>query len=133
MTPIEILAVVFSVLILVKLAFVLANPQLAVKISEPLLKRKALCYGAYAVMAVVAGYFVLDYFSMAEIAAVLLFGSFLYALSALTYADSLMGLTTEITQSRETLLRRAWLPIAIWVVMAVWTLASVFLEGGSPY
>ena len=81
MTPIEILAAIFAVLVLFKLILSIANPQARVKIAESFLnKNPATLTIIFLVLSAVIGYYVLSAVSIIEVAAVMMLLSALMGL-----------------------------------------------------
>ncbi len=58
MTPIEIIATVLAVFILVKILVILISFESWLKIAEPLLKKRALATIIYSLLAIIVGYYV---------------------------------------------------------------------------
>jgi hypothetical protein len=126
MTALEMIATIFSLLIVVKIAVVLVNPQLWMqKVAEPLLGNPRVATAVYGGLAIVVGYYVFTALEITDIAAVMAFGALVGGLGMIPYAQPLMKIAEEISATPANLLRKAWLPILIWVVIALWTLAAV--------
>jgi hypothetical protein len=126
MTALEIIATIFALLILVKIAVVLVNPQLWMKkVAEPLLGNPPLATAVYAILAIVVGYYVFTNLGITEVAAVMAFTALVVGLGMLPYAKALLKISEDISVTRSNLLRNAWLPIVIWTVIALWVLTSV--------
>jgi hypothetical protein len=126
MTALEIIATVFALLIVVKVAVVLVNPQAWRKnVAEPLWRNPRVATAVYGVLAAVVGYYVFTSLDITQVAAVMASTSLLVALGLLPYAPALMKVADEISATPPSLLRKAWLPLVIWVVIALWVLASV--------
>jgi hypothetical protein len=126
MSALEIIATVFALLIVVKIAVVLVNPQLWMqKVAEPLLGNPRVATAVYGILAIVVGYYVFTSLDIIDIAAVMAFGALVGGLGMIPYAQPLMRIAQEISATPANLLRKAWLPIVIWVVIALWVLTSV--------
>jgi hypothetical protein len=126
MTALEMIATIFSLLIVVKIAVVLVNPQLWMqKVAEPLLGNPRVATAVYGGLAIVVGYYVFTALEITDIAAVMAFGALVGGLGMIPYAQPLMKIAEEISATRSNLIRKAWLPIVIWVVIALWTLGAV--------
>jgi len=126
MTAIEILAVIFAVLVLVKLLFVTVNPKLWMKGAESILDSYGLTTVVYTLLTVIVGYIIFKNLSIIQVAAVMLFTAVLIGLTMLPYLDKLLALGEEIIGTRTEMFRKAWLAIVIWTGIAVWTLFAVF-------
>jgi len=126
MTALEIIATIFALLIVVKIAVVLVNPQWWMKkVAEPLLGNPPLATAVYGVLAIVVGYYVFTNLDITDVAAVMAFTALVTGLGMLPYAQALLKTAEEISATPSKLLRKAWLPIVIWVVIAFWVLSSV--------
>ncbi|MCX5886160.1 MAG: hypothetical protein NT096_09675 [Proteobacteria bacterium] len=126
MTPIEILAVVFAVLVLLKLLFVAVNPKVWMKGVDSIVSNYAFTTIVYVLLTVIIGYIIFKSLSIVQVAAVMLFTSVLIGLTMVPYLDKLLALGKEIVGTRSEMFRRAWLAIVIWAGIAVWTLYAVF-------
>lgn len=129
MTPIEILATIFAIMVLVKLLTVALNPKLWMKWVEPVLSNYAYTTIVYVLLAVIIGYFIFKSLSIVQVAAVMLFTSMLMGLTLVPYSREFLILGKEIVGTRSEMFRRAWLAIVIWAGIAVWTLYAVFAKG----
>ncbi len=127
MTALEVIATIFAIFVLVKIAIVLVNPRVWMEnVAKPLLGNPPLARAVYAGLAVVIGYFVLTSLNIADVFAVMLFTAFLIGLGMLPYAEAMLKIAEEKSATRAELLRNAWLPIVIWVGIALWVLSTVF-------
>jgi hypothetical protein len=126
MSALEMIATIFALLIVVKIAVVLVNPHVwMTKVAEPLLGNPRVATAVYGGLAIVVGYYVFTALEITDIAAVMAFGALVGGLGMIPYAQPLMKIAEEISATPANLLRKAWLPILIWVVIALWTLAAV--------
>ena len=125
MTPVEIIAVILAITILVKVIVILTYPKKRVEFAVGLVRhhRSALQL-MYAVIALVTGYFILQSFSVVDVMAVVCFSVALMGITLIEYEKSLVMMIKE-SQSPD-LLRRNWLSLIIWIALAVWTLYTVF-------
>ena len=126
MTPIEILATVFAVLILVKVSIFAVRPETWMKVSEAILNKKDWLTVPLLILAGVVGYYVFTSLSVVEVAAVMLFASLLMSLFLLPYYDDVLKVK-EFFGRRSEMLRRSWWSLLIWVGIAVWVLYAVFV------
>ncbi|MFQ5848521.1 MAG: hypothetical protein ACE5IQ_12735 [Candidatus Methylomirabilales bacterium] len=127
MTALEVIATVFAVLVLVKVAVVVIDPRLWIKkVAGPLLGNPRLATAVYAVLALVIGYYVFASLRIVEVAAVMCFTALVMGLGLLPYSQALLRVAEEMAATRSELLRNAWLPIVIWVAIALGVLSSVF-------
>jgi len=122
MTSIEILALIFALLILIKLLVISVNPKKWIGFSKKILNNKAPVYIIYVILTVIVGYIVLSTVPATEIGAVTLFISLLIALSFLPYAKKLNVFSEDLIVG---IIKKSWLPIIIWLALAVWILYAV--------
>lgn len=126
MTPIETIAVIFAVLILIKLSVVLRDPMRWFKLVEPMYRKKNISMVVYLVLAAWVGSYILAELSIVQVAAVTLFISLLMGLSFLSHGDDVMAFAKKIMKRHK--FNTPWhiINIAIWVGFALWTLFAVF-------
>ena len=127
MVAIEILAVIFAILVLVKLLFIIFSPNTWLGIVEPLLENKLVATLIYLILALIVGYYVLLSLSIVEVAAVMLFTSLLIGLAWIPYSDDVIKLRKEMLNKRN-VVSKNWLSIIIWIVIALWVLYTVFAK-----
>ncbi len=123
MTPIEILATIFAVIVIIKLAVITADPNLWMKTAGALLKNQVLTTIIYSVLAVIIGYYVFTALSVVQVAAVMLFTSTLIGIGLAPYSKIILKLGEELSDVD---VSKAWLAMLIWGVLAIWVLYSVF-------
>ncbi len=125
MTAIEILAVIFSAIIILKILIFIINPNL-LKISAKLLKKPLFIIPVYLIFAGTVGYYIFKIWNIVGVAAVMLLTSILIGLNFIVFPQVTDGIIKEMSASRKTLLHKAWLPTLIWLGIALWTLYAVF-------
>ncbi|MEE9125297.1 MAG: hypothetical protein V3U14_12540 [candidate division NC10 bacterium] len=130
MTPLEIIATIFAILILVKISIVMMNPKLWLKIAEPVMRNYTLTAVVYAIVAVIVGYYIFASLNIVQVAAVMLFTAILIGLGLLPFHKHFMKIGQEMSESRSVMFQKVWLQIVIWVAMAVWVLYAVLASAG---
>ena len=125
MTPLEIIATIFAILILVKVSIVMMNPKLWLKVAEPAMRNYTLTAVVYAIIAVIVGYYIFASLNIVQVAAVMLFTAILIGLGLLPFHKHFMKIGQEMSESRSVMFQKVWLQIVIWVAMAVWVLYAV--------
>ncbi|MFQ5572518.1 MAG: hypothetical protein ACE5G0_22825 [Rhodothermales bacterium] len=123
MTAIELLATLFAVTVLVKLAIVSVRPKLWMNITGGLLGHYVLTTIIYSILAVIVGYYVLTSVSIVEVAAIMLLTSLLIGIGVAPYSGTILKWRDEILSIG---VGRAWLAIVIWAALALWVLYTVF-------
>ncbi len=119
----KILAGVFAVLTLVKLAFLAVSPGSWLGATHVFLGHSAIVMAIYLVVLVITGYFIFTSLDLIDVAMVMLFTAALVGLSLIPYADSLQKVGQEIGSVG---FGKAWLAWVIWVVIAVAVLYRIF-------
>ncbi len=127
MTPIEIIATILAIFILVKILIIFISLESWLKIAESLMKKRVLTTIIYSVLAALVGYYVFSSLNVVQVAAVMLFTSLLIALGFIPYSDTLIKLIKEDLGTRSDVFRKNWIYILIWLAIAIWVLYTVFL------
>ena len=123
MTPIEILAIIFAVLVLVKLLFVLIKPGAWMSFVGFLYKNTIVITTVYVVLAVLVGLYIFASFNIVQVAAVAVFISLLMGIGFAPFSQKLIAMNNEVIEERG----KAWLAMLIWAAIAIWTLWVVFV------
>jgi hypothetical protein len=119
----KILAGIFAVVILIKLAFLLLSPEHWLGATQAFLGHYAAMMGLYLVLLVITGYFVFTRIDLIDVAVVMLFTSVLLGLSLLPYLASIPQLREAIVKVG---LNKFWSGLIIWAVIAVAVLYRIF-------
>lgn len=123
MTPIEILATIFAVIVIVKLAVFIAKPGILMKATEGMMKNEVLTTLTYLVLAVIVGYYIFAELTVVQVAAVTLWVSILIGIGVAPYSKILLKSRDELLSAG---ISKAWLAMLIWAVLAIWVLYVVF-------
>jgi len=127
MTPIEIVATIFAVLILVKLFLILISPKTRVKIAEVILsKNPTILTMIILILTTIIGYYIFNSFTIVDVAAVMMFLFGLMALFFVQYPKIGIELVKESSKSRGVFLRKNWLSILIWLAIPILVLYTIF-------
>ncbi len=125
MTPIEILALIFAVLVLFKLILIIFNPKLRVRIGEAFLnKNPATLTIVFLAVTAISGYYVFSSFSIVDVAAIMMLTSALMGIFFIQYPQIMRQFLKESLS--EDFLRKNWLLFLIWAGLAVWALYDIF-------
>ena len=126
MTPIEIIATIFAVLILVKLFLIVVSPKTRVKIAEAILsKNPTILTMIILILTAIIGYYIFNSFTILDVAAVMMFLSGLMALFFVQYPKIGIELVRESSKSRDVFLRKNWLSLLIWLAIAILVLYTI--------
>ena len=127
MDVISILALIFAVVVLVKLTVVLINPQAWLKFTGPIWENHNLTLVIYLLASVVVGYFLLQELTIIQISAVMLFASLLISVGFIAYPKLFFSIKKEIVYaSGAKILQENWITVVVWGVLALWTLWAIF-------
>lgn len=126
MTPVEIIATIFAVLVIVKFLYFKYKPMAWKKLSDKIIKKPKVTKWIYLVLALVIGYYLLQELNVVQIVAVMMFSGFLTGYTFMTFAKEFKPFYKEIWKNKESLVQRLWLVWLIYLVLAVWVLWTVF-------
>jgi hypothetical protein len=125
MTSIEVLATIFAVLVLVKLAFIRTNPKAWMNFAQPILRNSVVALSVYLVLAAVVGYFIFSSMTIVQVGAVMLFTSLLMGVGLAPYSQVILKVGQEmLTEGVE----KAWLSMLIWTCISLWVLYGVLIQ-----
>ena len=122
MDSLEVLAVIFAVMVLVKFAALLVSPVSWMNTAGAMLQYPRACTWVYAVLAAVVGYYVFTRMDIVEVVSAMLLTSLLMGVALGPYSRTILRLGKEIAGEG---FGRLWPSMAIWVVIAVWALYAV--------
>lgn len=120
----QILAGVFAVLVLIKLAFLLISPGKWLAVSQAFLGHGNLVTGIYLAVLIVTGYYVFTSLDLFDVAVVMLFTSALVGFSLIPYAPALKTMGQEIGTIG---FGKAWMAWIIWVAIAGAVLYKIYV------
>ncbi|MBW2980266.1 hypothetical protein KY360_02520 [Candidatus Woesearchaeota archaeon] len=128
MTVSEIIAVIFAVIILVKIVVLMAvKPKKIIKFADKMIAKPVYNSIAFLVIIAVLGWLLLKELSIVQIMAASLFGIFVYALALVQYPKQLDRVYKVILKNQ----KKMWLSWLVWLVLAVWVLKTVFFCTGA--
>jgi hypothetical protein len=122
MTGIEILALIFAVIVIIKAVMLFVSPKSSLRKAKYFFERPALVIGIYIVLLAVTGYIVIPIIGIVNTFAATAFGVSLIALNLAVYPKQAMKLTKIILKNRKKMI----LPLIIWTALAVWVLYALF-------
>ncbi len=126
MTPIEILALIFALLILAKIVFVFTKPKFWMELSQKLMKENMMTTLILLLLAGVTGYYVFTGLSIVQVSAVMLFNTLLIGIGMLPYSKEFMKFRKEIVR-KDYIVKKFWISMLIWTGIAVWTLYTILV------
>jgi hypothetical protein len=119
----KILAGIFAILILIKLAFLLISPESWLGAAQTFLGHADIVTAIYLVLLVITGYYIFTSLDLIDVAVVMLFTALLVGLSLIPYAGALQKLNGELVTVG---FAKAWLAWVVWVAISVTLLYRVF-------
>jgi ABC-type transport system involved in multi-copper enzyme maturation permease subunit len=123
MTPIEIIAVVFSIVILIRsIIFLSTKPQSLVKAMEKMFPKTTLLTIMFLVVGAVVSYYILQELTIAQVMASILLGLILVGLVIVQFPKEFLNLAKAIVENKG----KVWLSGIIIVALAIWVLVDVF-------
>ncbi len=125
MTSIEVLATIFAVLVLVKLAFIRTNPKAWMNFAQPILRNSVVALVVYLVLAAVVGYFIFSSMTIVQVGAVMLLTSLLMGVGLAPYSQLILKVGEEMLTEGE---GKAWLSMLIWSCISLWVLYGVLIQ-----
>ncbi len=125
MTSIEVLATIFAVLVLVKLAFLRTNPKAWMNFAQPILRNSVVALLVYLVLAAVVGYFIFSSMTIVQVGAVMLFTSLLMGVGLAPYSQVILKVGEEMMTEG---VGKASLSMLIWTGISLWVLYGVLIQ-----
>ena len=119
----KVLAVIFAVLVLLKLAFLLIAREQWLGMAQTFLGYSAVLMVFYLIALIITGYFIFTTMNLIDVAVVMLFTGLLVGFSLVPYAVSLQPVVQQVAASG---LGKAWLSWFIWIAISVAVLYRVF-------
>lgn len=127
MNPIEILAVIFSVLVLIKLIVIVIKPKVWLdNVVKPIYNNNIVSMLVFGIVTLISGYYLLQVMNIVVLGAVALFVSFLMALNFLLFPKETLKLS-ELMLKKDNV-GKFWFLILVWAVFALWVLKEIFMR-----
>jgi len=128
MTPIEIMAFILAIVTLLKLCLIIFDLKSFKKLKNwwiKLLKKNTMLVTIIILILIaIVGNYLLEIFTIIEIAAVMLLTFLLMALAFLPVIGSMEKVSDEIL--KKDFLKKYWLQTIIWLALAIWILYVLF-------
>lgn len=123
MTPVEIIAVIFAIAVLVEFLFVLMKPKSVVKLIEAIYPNKLFMSAWILILAAVVGYYLLLELTVEQIFAGALFGMMIYGLILVQYPKEWLTFSKVVLDNKQ----KAMLPWLIFAVLSLGILYAAFI------
>lgn len=125
-TSVEIFALIFAALVVIKIAVVAVKPKAWWSIVKPLYKNGMVLFLVELILAGVVLYFLMQSgMSITQIAACILLGALLTGMSFAVYAKETAEWAGKLLKVKN-MMKKAWLLILFWLAFAVWVILEVF-------
>ena len=125
-TPIEWMALVFILVVAVKLIVILVNPRTWYdSVVKKVWKSPGLCMIVSLVLAALTLYYLLQEITIVQILAVMLFLALLMAVGMSVYQKEILALADKMLKDK-TIIKKSWLYIIIWIALVVWGAGVLF-------
>ncbi len=122
---IEIIALIFAILIIVKLLFVLFSPKSWFNFAKKIYGSPRVLVIVELILVLIIFYYLLQSLSIVQIMAAVVLGALLTGMGFAVYAKETMAWSNKLMKQKG-LLKKAWLPVLIWLILVIWTLIALF-------
>jgi len=121
----EIIALLFAVLSIIKLIFILVKKNVWFKyVVKPIYKNKTITIPVMFILCLIIFYYLIRQLSIVEIFSVISFTSLLIALGLISYSDDLIPLFEKIYKRKFNLWQ--WIYIIIWIALLIFLSYNLF-------
>lgn len=125
MTPIETLALIFSLAIIIKLVVIFVNKNWWVNFTKLVYKNPGILAVVELVLAGVVFYYLIQSLSVVYIVGGVLLGALLTGMTFAAYRKEVVQPMIKLLKSGNAL-KKAWLPVLVWIALAIWVLLELF-------
>ncbi|MFH1063542.1 MAG: hypothetical protein V1729_00510 [Candidatus Woesearchaeota archaeon] len=125
MTPIEIIALLGALLILVKLVVIAIKPNLWMKLPHHAFKYPKVAMVGSLLLAFLMLYFLMEELNIIQIFACVMFTAFLIVSAVTSYSTEFVDLLKKLLKEKH-VFAKALIPVAVWFLFAVWVLYAIF-------
>lgn len=125
MTPVEIIALILALAVLIKILVIIVKPTAWVKFIDPVIKNSKVMVWICLILAATVGYYLLQELTVVQIVASMLFVSLLMGMSLYSYPEIIISMKKQVIK-KGNLFKKNWLTIIVWVGIAVYTLYVLF-------
>lgn len=125
MTPLEIIALLGALMIIVKLVVVAMKPKLWMKMPDHVFKHPKVAMVVSLLVAFLMLYFMIAEMNIIQIFAGVLFGAFMMFSVMASYSKEFTEAVKKMLKDKH-VLAEAFIPVAVWFLLAVWVLYALF-------
>ena len=123
LTALEIIALIFVLLGIVKLLCLLVKPRAWFKFAKAVYSYKYITTIGI-ILVIVTGYFLFQELTMVQIFATFAFLGAIMILGIAPFAKDIIGLADKVL--RRKVMQKAWLSTIIWLILMLWVLWEIF-------
>ena len=128
MTPIEIIALSFALLAIVKMVVLLINHKTWMKIPDVVIKYPLVMGFFYLALAVLFGYYLLQVMTIIQLFVAVMFGALIIGLTWMTDADALERILAPYKKmARKEFLKKYWIELIVWMAISLYVVYLVLL------
>jgi len=130
MTPIETIAAIFGIAVVIKMLFLFLAPKEFLKFFNPMYKWIKKNYWPTTILMLILVGILANYIfavlGIVEVAAVMMLTSILYGLTIMNFMDKYLDkVVREMTKKGA--INKIWLPVLIWLILGIWVLYTLYM------
>jgi len=125
MTPIEIIALIFIIIAIVKMISVFINPGFGLNFAKKFTGYPMLLMIIDLIIGGVILYYLLQKLTIVHIIAVMFFTVILVKIALMPFMGDMLSVTDKIL--KQGLVKKSWLYMLIWTVLLLWGLKELFM------
>ena len=126
MTPIEWMAAVIAIIVVIKLLVIVIKPSAWMKVVKLVYSNPIVLMVLGLIIAAGSIWYLLEEVTIVQIFAVMVFVSGLAMMTVAVYAKEVVAMASKMLKNKQ-FLSKAWLSIIIWLLLAVWVLKVLFM------
>jgi hypothetical protein len=127
MTPIEYMAAIVAIAVIVKLLVILIKPTTWMNlVVKPVYSSPIVLMIVGLVLAAGSLWYLLEELTIIQIFAVMFFLSMVAMITSAVYSSEILAVVKKILRDKK-FLKLAWLSIIIWFALAIWVLKELFI------
>lgn len=125
MTPIEVMAFLLAILIIVKLVILFIHKESWMKFADMVYGKPIVAMIVSLMLAAIVLNYLLVEVNIVQIFAVMLFTTLLMVIGFEAYAKEMLEFAHKVLKD-EDLIKRSWLSVTIWILLVIWVLYALF-------
>ena len=126
MTPIEIIALIFVIIGLIKMIVLFINPANWMKVVDKVYSNSAVTMIVGLVLAVVILNYLLAELTIVQIFAAMAFLGALMMINFASYGKETVTWANKLLKDKN-MMKRSWLSIVVWIALMLWVLYALFV------